>query len=47
MVWDSSISKANISEDKAAGNKQSITVHRMTVNKNEGDENHGNNEEDS
>lgn len=35
MVWDSSISKANISEDKAAGNKQSITVHRMIVAKGE------------
>ena len=35
MVWDSSISKANVSEDKAAGNKQSITVHRMTVTKGE------------
>ena len=47
MVWDSSISKANISEDKAAGNRQSITVHRMTVTKGdntsetEGDSNEG------
>lgn len=37
MVWDSSISKANIAEDKAAGNKQSITVHRMVVNKEQGE----------
>jgi hypothetical protein len=31
MVWDSCMSKANIGEDKAAGGKQAITVHRMTV----------------
>lgn len=31
MVFESIISKANMSEDKAAGNKQQITVHRMIV----------------
>jgi hypothetical protein len=31
MVWDSCMSKAQVAEDKAAGGKQSITVHRMEV----------------
>jgi hypothetical protein len=33
MIFDSIVSKANVAEDKAAGQKQQITVHRMTVNK--------------
>lgn len=32
MIFDSVISKANVQEDKAAGHKQQIRVHRMTVN---------------
>lgn len=32
MVWDAHISKATHQEDKTAGTKQAITVHRMTVN---------------
>ena len=32
MVWDAHISKATHAEDKTAGTKQAITVHRMTVN---------------
>lgn len=32
MIFDAVISKANIREEKDAGNKQQITVHRMTVN---------------
>lgn len=35
MVWDALMSKAQVAEDKTAGNKQQITVHRMTVNKNQ------------
>lgn len=31
MVWDACMSKAQVAEDKAAGGKQSITVHRMSV----------------
>lgn len=31
MIFDALISKANIQEDKAAGQKQMITVHRMEV----------------
>lgn len=31
MVWDACMSKAAVAEDKAAGGKQSITVHRMNV----------------
>ena len=31
MVWDACMSKAQVAEDKAAGGKQSITVHRMNV----------------
>lgn len=33
MIFDGCISKANVQEDKAAGHKQQITVHKMTVNK--------------
>lgn len=33
MIFDAVISKANVQEDKAAGKKQQITVHRMTVTK--------------
>jgi hypothetical protein len=32
MVWDAHVSKAAHQEDKSAGTKQAITVHRMTVN---------------
>lgn len=31
MVWDASVSKANVTEDKNVASKQQITVHRMTV----------------
>ena len=31
LVWDACMSKAAVAEDKAAGGKQSITVHRMSV----------------
>jgi hypothetical protein len=31
MVWDSTMSKQNLAEDKAAGNKQQITVKTMNV----------------
>lgn len=31
MVWDACMSKAQVAEDKAAGGKQSITVHRQVV----------------
>lgn len=34
MVWDACMSKAQVAEDKAAGGKQSITVHRMEVRTN-------------
>jgi len=37
MIFETIVSKANVSEDKAAGNKQQITVHRMVVNR-EGDD---------
>ena len=33
MVWDSAVSKQTLSEDKAAGSKQQITVHTMNVRK--------------
>jgi len=33
MIFDAVVSKANVQEDKSAGHKQQITVHRMTVNK--------------
>ncbi len=33
MIFDAIISKANVQEDKSAGQKQEIVVHRMTVNK--------------
>ena len=31
LVWDATMSKQAISEDKAVGNKQQITVHTMNV----------------
>lgn len=31
MVWESSVSRSNVSEDKTSGTKQEITVHRMQV----------------
>ncbi len=31
LVWDAAVSKQNLSEDKAVGNKQSIVVHTMNV----------------
>lgn len=31
MIFDAIVSKANVQEDKAAGQKQTITVHRMEV----------------
>ena len=33
MIFDAVISKANVQEDKSAGQKQQITVHKMTVTK--------------
>jgi len=33
MIFDAVVSKANVQEDKSAGHKQQITVHRMTVSK--------------
>lgn len=33
MIFDAIISKANVQEDKSAGHKQTITVHKMTVSK--------------
>lgn len=38
MVWDAHISKATHQEDKTAGTKQAITVHRMTVNQEKNEE---------
>ena len=38
LVWDACISKAHVSEDKAAGGTQAITVHRMVVNQNKKEE---------
>ena len=38
MVWDAHVSKAAHQEDKTAGSKQAITVHRMTVNQGEKEE---------
>ena len=35
MIFDAIISKANVQEDKAAGQKQEIKVHRMIVNQGE------------
>jgi hypothetical protein len=32
MIFDAVVSKANVQEDKAAGQKQEIKVHRMVVN---------------
>jgi hypothetical protein len=31
LIWDANISKQTLAEDKAAGTKQSITVHTMNV----------------
>jgi hypothetical protein len=33
MIFDAVISKANVQEDKSAGHKQTITVHKMNVSK--------------
>ena len=33
LVWDSCMSKQSLQEEKTAGTKQSITVHRMEVSK--------------
>lgn len=33
LIWDSHVSKANLTEDKSAGAKQQITIHRMEVSK--------------
>lgn len=38
MIFDAVISKANVPEDKAAGQKQQITVHKMTVSRNNKEE---------
>lgn len=35
MIFDAVISKANVPEDKSAGQKQQITVHRMNITKQE------------
>lgn len=32
MIFDAIVSRANVQEDKSAGNKQEIKVHRMVVN---------------
>ena len=45
MIFDAVISKANVQEDKAAGQKQTINVHRMQVVK--GDTSKTNEEESS
>ena len=37
LVWDACMSKAQVSEDKTAGQKQQITVHRMEVHQEKGD----------
>lgn len=47
MIFDSVISKANVQEDKAAGQAQKITVHRMVVEKDSGDTRKTTNEEDT
>jgi hypothetical protein len=31
MIWDSNVSKAQVTDDKSSGTKQQITVHRMSV----------------
>ena len=33
MIFDALVSKANVAEDKGAGHKQTINVHRMVVSK--------------
>ena len=45
MIFDAVISKANVQEDKSAGQKQTINVHRMQVVK--GDTSKTNEEESS
>lgn len=35
MIFDAVVSKANVQEDKAAGQRQDIKVHRMVVNQGE------------
>ena len=35
MVWEASMSKQQLAEDRAAGAKQTITVHTMNVDKKE------------
>lgn len=47
MIFDALISKANMSEDKAAGDAQKITVHRMVVNQNEGETSTSNDSKES
>ena len=37
LVWDACVSKSTIQDDKNTGSKQEITVHRMTVVKNDDD----------
>jgi len=45
MVFDAIVSKANVAEDKAAGERQTIKVHKMIVNK--GDQPSDTGEEDA
>ena len=45
MIFDAVVSKANVQEDKSAGAKQQITVHRMEIVK--GDNRDSNQEEES
>jgi len=45
LIFDAIVSKANVQEDKSAGQKQQITVHRMDVFK--GDNRDNTNEEDN
>lgn len=47
MIFDAVISKANVQEDKSAGQKQQITVHRMEVNKGNRSDNNDNIEDSS
>lgn len=37
LIFDAVVSKANVQEDKSAGNKQEIKVHRMIVNQGDKD----------
>ena len=45
MIFDAVISKANVPDDKSAGQKQQITVHRMEVNKGSTGSNNDDNED--